>query len=111
MRSVAKAQLKRVLTVFVALVLVAPTGAGAQAPTSEVAVVAPLVQAAFDDIGPAPHTVTLSRIIFTPGAGEAAQSLPGPRLILVESGAIALHATGTLRTIRASTAQQAGPTA
>jgi acetyl esterase/lipase len=101
----------RVLPVLVALLLLAPAGARAQAPTAEVAIVAPLVQAGFDDLGLAPLTVTLSRIIFTPGASEEVQRLPGPRLVLVESGTLALHASGNLRMVRAATQQQTGPTA
>jgi hypothetical protein len=100
----------RILFVF-ALLLVSPSIVRAETGEAEVAVVAPLARASFDDIGLAPHTVTIARVIVTPGAGEAVQRLPGPRLILVESGTLALHATGTLRIIRASTEQPAGPTA
>jgi hypothetical protein len=111
MRTILETKPNRVLALFVVLLLLAPIGAGAQAPAAEVAVVTQMVQTPFDDIGLAPHTVTISRIIFTPGASEDVQRLPGPRLILVESGEVAFHANGDVKVVRAAVERGTGPTA
>jgi hypothetical protein len=92
------------------LLLVIPAGARAETATPKVAVVAPLIRARFDDLGLGPHTVTVSRIIFTPDAGEESQSLAGPRLVVVESGALVFNASGNLKIIRAVAESAPGPT-
>jgi hypothetical protein len=92
------------------LLLAAPAGVGAEASGPAVTVVAPLVLMRANDLGSAPHTVTVSRIIFTPGASEEAEALPGPRLVVVESGTLAFHAIGEVTVVRAPIEPDSGPT-
>ncbi|MEA2515009.1 MAG: hypothetical protein QOJ59_4498 [Thermomicrobiales bacterium] len=99
------------LVLALTLLLSASAGVGAETAPSEVAVVASLFQSPVDDLGLAPHTVTISRIIFTPGAGDEAVTLPGPRLVFVEAGTLAFHASGDVEVIRAAAQQGPGPTA
>ncbi|HEY7029945.1 MAG TPA: hypothetical protein VH482_01395, partial [Thermomicrobiales bacterium] len=58
----------RVLALLVALLLIVPAGVRADTASAQVAVVAPVVQSTFTELGQPPLTVTVSRIIFTPGA-------------------------------------------
>ena len=50
-------------------------------------------------------------MIFTPGAAEDPVALPGIRLILVESGSLAFHASGEVTIFRATIVKTPGPTA
>jgi hypothetical protein len=101
----------RVLALLVALLLVVPAGVRADTASAQVAVVAPVVQSTFTELGQPPLTVTVSRIIFTPGAGEGAEILSGSRLILVESGSLAFHASGDVPILHPKTDPSSGPTA
>ena len=90
--------------VVLALVVVlgVSAGVGAQAATSEVAVVAPIFQTPIPDLGSTPRSVTFSRIIFTPGSRDGGVYLPGPRLVLVETGTLAFHASGLVPVVKAA---------
>jgi hypothetical protein len=101
----------RILAFLVILFLVAPAGAGADSAPVAVAVVAPVVTSTFAELGQPPLTVTISRIIFTPGSGEGAEILSGPRLILVESGRLAFHASGDVPIVHPTSGPGTGPTA
>ena len=51
----------------------------------------PLVLARFDGLPPAPAFVGIARLTFPPGASATGGGLAGPRLILVESGAVVVE--------------------
>lgn len=59
------------------------------AATAASAAIAPLLTTTFNDLGTPPLSVTVTRVVFTPGASDA-EALPGPRLVLVESGRLTL---------------------
>jgi hypothetical protein len=86
-----------------AVLLVAPAGARAQTARPAVAIVAPLAHMGTTELGAPPLSVTISRIIFTPGSGDEAEILSGPRLVLIESGSLVFHATGNVRVTHAAT--------
>lgn len=103
----------RVGILLLAFMLLASNSVKAQtpAPTPTIAIVSQIFSRTFDDLGLGPHTVTMSRIVFTPGSAEDAVAMPGVRLILVESGSLALHASGELIVFRAPVVRTPGPTA
>jgi hypothetical protein len=84
----------RVGILLIAFMLLTSNRTNAQTPTPHVAIVSQILSRTFADLGLGPHTVTMSRIVFTPGTAEDAVALPGVRLIFVESGSLTFHASG-----------------
>lgn len=86
----------RAFALLVVLFLLAPTGARAADTPPAVTRVSSLLQITVANLPSSPLTVTVSRIIFTPGSGDEGKLLSGPRLILVESGHIGFFARGNV---------------
>jgi hypothetical protein len=100
----------RALALLLVVLLVVPAAAGADPAPPAVAQVAPRRQMSVDNLPTAPLTVTVSRIIFTPGASDEGEMFAGPRLVLVESGTLSFHASGDVRVVHTVAEPSPGPT-
>lgn len=83
-----------------------PQFADANAPRLAVAVQS-LAQATHQVMPPAPCGIELARLTYLPDHGGAPQTLPGPWLLIVESGALTVHLEGAGTLWRGGTLPQA----
>jgi hypothetical protein len=103
---------RRPILLALALLLTVTAGGGRPAAAAaETAEVAPLLQTTVNDLGKLPLAITVSRVVFTPGASDDAESLPGLRLVLVESGALTLSSNVTIDVSHVAAALGIAPTA
>jgi hypothetical protein len=80
------------VSLLLVVVLAVPTLAGRPAAAATDVEIAPLLETTFNELGAPPLTITVSRIVITPGATDE-EAVAGPRLVVVESGQLTLTTT------------------